>query len=91
MPVEMTASEALGLWHKVTLEQVRRDGPDLTLRQLHELLWYLTEALTLQPARPLHGELRLALDETERARRCLTSSESSPAVTRTSWPLFVTR
>ena len=36
------------------------------MRQLHELLWYLTEALTLQPARPLHGALRLALDETER-------------------------
>ncbi len=36
------------------------------MRQLHELLWYLTEALTLRPARPLHGELRLALDETER-------------------------
>jgi uncharacterized protein YjbI with pentapeptide repeats len=36
------------------------------MRQLHELLWYLTEALTLQPARPLHGELSLALDETDR-------------------------
>jgi len=36
------------------------------MRQLHELLWYLTEALTLQPARPLHGELMVALDETER-------------------------
>jgi uncharacterized protein YjbI with pentapeptide repeats len=36
------------------------------MRQLHELLWYLTEALTLQPARPLYGQLRLALDETER-------------------------
>jgi uncharacterized protein YjbI with pentapeptide repeats len=36
------------------------------MRDLHELLWYLTEALTLQPARPLHGELRLALSETER-------------------------
>ncbi len=36
------------------------------MRQLHELLWYLTEALTLQPARPLHGELSLALDATER-------------------------
>jgi uncharacterized protein YjbI with pentapeptide repeats len=35
-------------------------------RQLHELLWYLTEALTLQPARPLHGELGRALEETER-------------------------
>jgi len=36
------------------------------MRQLHELLWYLTEALTLQPARPLHGALRRALDKTER-------------------------
>ncbi len=36
------------------------------MRQLHELLWYLSEALTLQPARPLHGELRRAVDETER-------------------------
>lgn len=36
------------------------------MRQLHELLWYLTEALTLQPARPLHDELSRALDETER-------------------------
>jgi uncharacterized protein YjbI with pentapeptide repeats len=36
------------------------------MRQLHELLWYLTEALTLQPARPIHDELSLALDETER-------------------------
>jgi uncharacterized protein YjbI with pentapeptide repeats len=38
----------------------------LIMRQLHELLWYLTEALTLEPARPLHGQLRRALDETER-------------------------
>ena len=39
------------------------------MRQLHELLWYLTEALTLQPARSLHGELSLALEETERLTR----------------------
>jgi uncharacterized protein YjbI with pentapeptide repeats len=36
------------------------------MRQLHELLWYLTEALALQPTGPLGGELGLALDETER-------------------------
>jgi uncharacterized protein YjbI with pentapeptide repeats len=36
------------------------------MRQLHELLWYLTEALTRPPARPLYGQLRVALDETER-------------------------
>ncbi|NEA66503.1 pentapeptide repeat-containing protein [Streptomyces sp. SID12488] len=35
------------------------------MRQLHELLWYLTEALTLPPALPIHGELRRALDKTE--------------------------
>ncbi|MBO4260752.1 pentapeptide repeat-containing protein [Streptomyces griseorubiginosus] len=35
------------------------------VRQLHELLWYLTEALTLPAARPLHAELRRLLEETE--------------------------
>ena len=39
------------------------------MRQLHELLWFLSEALTLQPARALHGELKLALAETERLTR----------------------
>lgn len=38
----------------------------LIMRQLHELLWYLTEALTLQPARPMHGALSTMHDETER-------------------------
>jgi uncharacterized protein YjbI with pentapeptide repeats len=36
------------------------------MRQLHELLWHLTEALTLPPARPLHGALGRALEETDR-------------------------
>ncbi|MFE7400022.1 pentapeptide repeat-containing protein [Streptomyces sp. NPDC057557] len=36
------------------------------MRQLHELLWYLTEALSLEPARSLHGEIRRTLDETAR-------------------------
>ncbi|WP_374223852.1 pentapeptide repeat-containing protein [Streptomyces sp. ISL-11] len=36
------------------------------VRQLHELLWYLGEALGLGPARSLRGELRAALEETER-------------------------
>jgi len=35
------------------------------MRQLHELLWYLSEALTLDAARPLYGELRRARDQTE--------------------------
>lgn len=36
------------------------------MRDLHEMLWYLNEALTLQPAHTLHEELNLALEETER-------------------------
>ncbi|MEV0592240.1 pentapeptide repeat-containing protein [Nonomuraea cavernae] len=36
------------------------------MRQLHELLWYLAQALALPQAHPIHDELRLALDETER-------------------------
>jgi len=36
------------------------------MRQLHELLWYLTEALTLQVASHIHGALRSMLEETER-------------------------
>ncbi|WP_051250376.1 pentapeptide repeat-containing protein [Paenibacillus harenae] len=36
------------------------------MKQLHELIWYLTEALSLREARPVHDELSSALDETER-------------------------
>ncbi|MFJ8752515.1 pentapeptide repeat-containing protein [Streptomyces sp. NPDC102441] len=36
------------------------------MRQLHELLWYLTEALTLPAATDLHADLREALEVTER-------------------------
>jgi uncharacterized protein YjbI with pentapeptide repeats len=35
------------------------------MRQLHELLWYLSQALASQHARPLHDELQLALTATE--------------------------
>jgi uncharacterized protein YjbI with pentapeptide repeats len=37
----------------------------LIMWQLHELLWYLTEALTLQPANSLRSELSAILEETE--------------------------
>ncbi|QIZ00053.1 pentapeptide repeat-containing protein [Streptomyces sp. S1D4-11] len=36
------------------------------VRQLHELLRYLNEALTLPAARPIHADIRRALTETER-------------------------
>jgi pentapeptide repeat protein len=35
------------------------------MRQLHELLWYLTEALRLDAAARVHPDLRVALAETE--------------------------
>ncbi|WP_454853340.1 MarR family transcriptional regulator [Rhizobium binxianense] len=38
MPIELTASQALGLWHGVALDQVREDDRDLTLRQMAILL-----------------------------------------------------
>ncbi len=39
------------------------------MRQLHELLWYLSEALTLPAARPVHDDLRAALEKTEALTR----------------------
>lgn len=35
------------------------------MRDLHELLWYLSEALVLQPGDPLHGQLSRALEDTK--------------------------
>jgi hypothetical protein len=42
------------------------------MRQLHELLWYLTEAVKLDAARPLHDRLRAAIAQT------VTLSDGSP-------------
>ncbi|WP_159882825.1 pentapeptide repeat-containing protein [Paenibacillus puerhi] len=36
------------------------------MRHLHELLWYLSEALTLEPARPIYEALGSALEKTVR-------------------------
>ena len=38
MTVELSASQALGLWHHVLQAQVRDDLPDLTIRQMAILL-----------------------------------------------------
>jgi DNA-binding MarR family transcriptional regulator len=52
-----------------------RTSPDLAgqmfavfavMRDLHNLLWYLVNALKLVPAAPLHAELTAALEQTER-------------------------
>lgn len=42
------------------------------MRHLHELLWYLTEALALPAARPLRGELEEALERIESLARGTT-------------------
>lgn len=39
------------------------------MRQLHELLWYLNEALTHPAARSIHDPLQTALEETEQLTR----------------------
>lgn len=72
------AFECFGAGQKVS--QVTFDGRDwrkapesseqmfkafFFMRQLHEILWYLTEALTLQPANPIYGALSSMLYETE--------------------------
>jgi len=38
MAIELSATEALGLWYRVSLQQVRGEAHDLTLRQMAILL-----------------------------------------------------
>jgi DNA-binding MarR family transcriptional regulator len=38
LPVELSASQALGLWHQVSLGQVKSGATDLTMRQMAILL-----------------------------------------------------
>jgi len=53
-------------WRQAPEIAAQMFGAFTIMRQLHELLWYLTEALAMPAARPLHGGLRAALQETER-------------------------
>lgn len=74
-----TVFECFGAGQKVsqvTFEGIDwRTGPEQAkkmydvfpiMHQLHEMLWYLNEALTLKATRPIHKEVRAAIDETER-------------------------
>ncbi|WSQ07319.1 pentapeptide repeat-containing protein [Streptomyces sp. NBC_01231] len=57
-------------WRTGPREQARRMVDVFpVVRQLHELLWYLTEALTLPAARPVHADLREALERTDALTR----------------------
>ena len=53
-------------WRQTPHVATRMFGVFMAMRQLHELLMYLKEALKLPPAQPLHGELQDALDDLER-------------------------
>lgn len=74
-----TVFDCLGAGQKVTqvtfAGQTWRQAPQSrelmfatfqVMRPLHELLWYLNEAMALPQARPLQGELVRVYDETER-------------------------
>lgn len=52
-------------WRKAPESSEQMFKVFLFMRQLHELLWYLTETLTLQPASPIHDVLSSMLYETE--------------------------
>jgi hypothetical protein len=52
-------------WRKVPESATQMFEVFLIMRQFHEMLWYLTEALALQPARRIHGSLSFMLDQTE--------------------------
>ncbi|WP_369362770.1 pentapeptide repeat-containing protein [Streptomyces sp. CG4] len=57
-------------WRTGSKEQARRMFDVFpVVRQLHELLWYLTEALGLPAAGPVHADLRRVLEETEQLTR----------------------
>ncbi|KFN14218.1 pentapeptide repeat-containing protein [Bacillus pseudomycoides] len=77
-----TVFECFGAGQKVsqvTFEGVDwRKGPEQAkkmydvfpiMHQLHEMFWYLNEALTLKVTSPIYGELRDAIEETERLSR----------------------
>ncbi len=53
-------------WRESPAAAARMFEAFAVMRDLHELLWYVAEALTLEPARPLYAALRQALGETER-------------------------
>lgn len=53
-------------WRRAPETAVRMFAVFAVVRQLHELLWYLADALALPAALPLRRELASALQETER-------------------------
>lgn len=53
-------------WRKDQVLGKRMFDVFLIMRQLHEMLWYLAEAVTLTPAHAINGQLKSMLEKTER-------------------------
>lgn len=53
-------------WRKVPELAKQMYDVFLIMKQIYEMLWYLTEALTLKPASEIHDEIKSMLDETEK-------------------------
>lgn len=53
-------------WRKVPESAKQMYDVFLIMKQIYEMLWYLTEALTLKPASEIHYEIKSMLDRTEK-------------------------
>jgi uncharacterized protein YjbI with pentapeptide repeats len=56
-------------WHAMPQSAPRMFEAFPIMRALHELLWYLTEALTLPAAQPVHASIRAVIEDLERLRQ----------------------
>ncbi|MGE5473877.1 MAG: pentapeptide repeat-containing protein [Ignavibacteriales bacterium] len=52
-------------WRKTPESAAQMFDAFIIMRKLHELLWYITEALALEQTRTIHNELKFMLNETE--------------------------
>jgi len=61
-------------WRQVTESAQEMFDVFLIMRQLHEMLWYLREAVNLEPASCIHNELSSVLMETEHLTNSIAAS-----------------
>lgn len=61
-------------WRQVPESSKQMFEVFLIMRQLHEMIWYLTEAIVLQTSHSIHGELSSILNETIRLTRLSSDS-----------------
>lgn len=61
-------------WHQYPDTAQQMFAVFLIMKELHEMLWYLQEALTFEAARSIHAQLRSMLEETQRLT-CLSPED----------------